>query len=409
MGSSLGGQRALLTANSEHPEGGPRQQAFRALAQLPPSLLTALVLLGAVSATAQEQAVALPPWRLEVTAGIGTSDNIRFTPSLESSSSGRLRASLTRSVRRPRTTFVLGAAGDGRYYRSARDLNGVNYSADASASYLFSPRTTLRLSDSFTQGFTDESRLLLEAGLFLPRAVARSNNASIEAQHQASPSWSWTASLQHQLVRFNTNSALGESGFVGRAGFSWTAARDFPVSLSYEFGRATPRGRPALDRHGANLRAERRMSERTSARLELGAQRLLSAGDDVDRTVVTSAVGFAIRSQKQTIDAALTRSVNQAFGLGRLQQRSTALLRVTRTLVSRLVLGVNASLSRSVDPAGNARLTFDTVDVGADLGYSLGERVELLGTYGYRSLEPSMAERTRSRFATVSVRVGQNW
>jgi len=375
-----------------------------------PCLVAAVALLfeGGAPAYAQEDSIP-PPWRLDLTAGVGYDDNIRFTPSAESSVSGRLRAGLTRLIRTPRLSLTLGAAGDGSVYRPFHDFNEFNYGAEVSASYLFSPRTTLRLSDSFSKSYTNDSRVLLEAGLLLPRTVARSNDAGIEVSHQISPRWAWTASGRDRFVRFDSNLLIDGSSLIARADLSFTPAPAFPLGFYYEFGRVTRDRRPSSDMHGATLWGERRFRGTMSLRVDVGAYKLVSQSVDASRVVPTGAATFAVRSTRQTVEAAAVRSVSEAFGLGRLQVRSAASLRYSRILNPWLSVGLSALLNRSEAPSGNERQAFDTLSLGGELGFTLAKDVEVRAAGGYRSLDPGAVGLTHSRFATLTLRVGQNW
>lgn len=363
---------------------------------------------GAASADAQEGTTS-PPWRLDLTAGVGYDDNIRFTPSMESAVSGRLGAGLTRLMRSSRANLTLGASGEGSAYRESPEFNRINYSANLSASYLISPRSTVRIGDSFSKGYTGGSPLLIDAGLFFPRTVSSTNDASIEASHQISRRWNWTVSARHRVAYFDSTLLNDGSSFIGRADLSWTSAPESPIGLYYEFGRMSPGGRPSFNLHGATLRTGRRFGEKFSAHLELGARTLISQRTESSRVVPTGAAGFAVRSGKQTIEAGAFRSVSEAFGLGRLQVRSAASLRFARTLTSRVALGLNANLSRSRDPSGGAGLSFVTGVLDGDLKFRLAKDVEFSAAGGYRRLDPIATAHTHSRFLSLSLRVGQNW
>ena len=361
------------------------------------------------SVDTQPREPAPPGWRLDLSAGVGYDDNLRFAPSRESSNSGRLRAGLTRVITASRANVTFGAAGDGTVYRPVRDFDQITYSAGLSANYLVSPRSTLRIAESFSKGYTSDSRALLDAGLFLPRTVTRSNDAVIEASHRITERLTWTASVRHRVAHFDSNVLVDESSFTGRAELAWTRIPESPAGLFYEFGQASRDGRAGSKVHGVNLWAQRRFGEKVSLRLDAGAHKLVSQGSDGNGVVGSRGVQLDFRTPKQAISATATRSVGEALGLGRLQIRSAASLRIARTLATKLALSVNATVSRSQDPGGNAAQAFDTSSLGGDLGFSLTQNARLVATGGYRRLAPGAAGGTHSRFATLALTVGQIW
>jgi hypothetical protein len=389
-----------------------RAHSLRALPR-PPRWLIRFSVVAALSgggrpALAQETAISRP-WAFDLITGLGYDDNIRFTPSMESALSGRLRAGLSRLMRSPRAQLSLGGSAEGSAYRHSPELNRINYTADATANYLISPRSAIRVGDTFAKGYTGESRLLLDAGLLFPRTVSTTNDASIEVSHQISPRWTWSASAQHRLVRFDSNALRDTSSFTARADLAWTSAPGGPVGLYYEFGHMTPRGQPSSDVHGATVRAARRLSEPLSISLELGARTLISQRTDSTRVVPTGSAGFSIRSGKQTIEANAARSVSEAFGLGRLQVRSVASLKYACVATSRLSLGLSTDVSRSQDPSGLTQLSFVTGTLGGNLRFRIARDADFSAGGGYRRLDPIATARTHSRFLSLAVRVGQTW
>lgn len=363
-----------------------------------------------VSVDAQE-APTPRPWRLDLTTSAGYDDNVRFTPAMESDISGRYGARLTRSKRSPRTTFVLGASGDRNVFRKFPEFNRINYAADASLNYLVSPRTTLQVSETFARSYTSDAVVLINAGLFFPRTVSRTNNATIGVSHQISPRWNWTLTAGHQFYSFDSTLLRDGSSFFGRADLSWNAGPGSPIGLYYEFGRTSPRDRPHFDRHGATLRAAHRFGERLSGNLELGARTLTSQGSEPKRVVPTAGASVAVRSRngKQTLQADATRSVSEPFGLDRVQVRTAVSLRYSRTLTSRLGMGLNANVYRSHDSGTSQDSSFVTRALGGNLRWGLARNVDLSAAGGYRRLDPPFTARTQSRFLNLTLTVGQDW
>ncbi len=378
---------------------------------LTPACFAALVALApvhAVPASAQDGAISRS-WSLDLTAGLGYDDNLRFTPAMESAASGRLRAGLNRLMRSPRANATLGFSADGMAYRQAPEFRRLNYGADLAVAYLVSPRSTVRVAESFSKAFAGESPLLIEAGLLFPRTVSRTNEAMVEASHQLSPNWNGTLSARHRFVAFDSPSLVDGATFTGRAEVFWAASRASRVGLSYEVGRVSPRGRAGFGTHHATLRGERRVTEASTVRLELGANRLTSPAPESARLAVTGATGFAVRSPKQTIEVSVVRSVSEAFGLGRLQLRSAANLRWARTLTTRLALGLSGGLSRSENPNRVESQEFLTGVLSGEVKLRVANDVEFSAAGGYRRLDPTGAAITHSRFATVALKIGQSW
>lgn len=369
--------------------------------------LAMAVVFGEAAAAAAQQAPISRPWRFDLTTGAGYDDNVRFTTTMQASISGQMRARLTRLIRSPRANMSLGATTDGTVYRRAREFNRINYMGDLSANYLLSPRSTLRIADAFSKTFTGDSPVLVDDGLLYPRTVSHANDASIGMTHLISPRWNWTVSVRHRIVRFDSNLLNDGSSFVTRADLSWASASDAPVGLSYEYGRVNRRGQPSVALHGPTLRASRPLSERFSARLEVGARSLAS----LSSVSAIGAAGIVVssRNKNQAVQLDAVRSVSEAFGLDRLQVRSAASLRFSRTLTSSLALGLNGNVSRSQDPNGVQNLSFVTRVLGGSLKFRVASNVGLSAAGGYRIFDPVAGARTHSRFLTLNLNAGQDW
>ena len=372
------------------------------------AVVVALALGDAVPAATQEGAIS-PVWSLDLTAGVGYDDNLRFTPAMESAPSGRLRAGLSRLMRSPRANATFGVSADGMAYRHAPEFRRLNYGAGLAGAYLVSPRTAVRVAESFSRAFTGESPLLIEAGLLFPRTVTRTNEAMVEASHQMSPRWNGTLSARHRFIAFDSPLLVDGATLSARAEVSWAASPASRVGLSYEVGRMNPRGRAGFDTHHATLRGERRVTDTSTVRLELGADRLTSPAPKSGRVAATGAAGFAVRSPKQTLEVSAVRTVSEAFGLGRLQLRSAANLRWARTLTTRLALGLSGSLSRSENPNAVGSQEFFAGILTGEFKLRLAKDAEFAVAGGYRRLDPAGAASTHSRFATLALKVGQAW
>ena len=69
---------------------------------------------------------------------------------------------------------------------------------------------------------------------------------------------------------------------------------------------------------------------------------------------------------------------------------------------------MNGTLSRSEDPGRDRSRTFETKSVDGDFGFRFAQNVEISLAGGYRKRD-SGVESAQSRFATLTIKVGQNW
>ena len=93
-------------------------------------------------------------------------------------------AGLTRNWTLPRGSFSLTGDVNPLYYRESTSLNRLNYTAGAGASYALTPRLSWTLSDSLLSGYTQDSRVLTEAGLVFAKVVTRTNTAATQLTYE---------------------------------------------------------------------------------------------------------------------------------------------------------------------------------------------------------------------------------
>jgi hypothetical protein len=220
--------------------------------------------------------------------------------------------------------------------------------------------------------------------------------------------WTWKASAAHEIVLFDSDLAFDGSTLLGRAGIDRRGARD-SVGIYYEFRRDWVTNRSSADTHGPSLRVERRFAKAPAIWLDVGARRLQAVVGTANPVVFSGGTGLTLRSTKQVIEASVERAVEQAYGSGGVQIRSAVSLKFVRTMTARVTLDLFGDVGRNAPPGADASLKSDTRDLRASLGFRLAKDIRLDAGGGYRSVERLTAGRVESRFATLRLRVGQNW
>jgi hypothetical protein len=377
-----------------------------------PALLVGVL---AWAAPAFAQVVAEPttsarqPWLLALDAREGWDSNVRF---LEPGGPGdlvtRLDARLDRAWSGPRGNLLLSGSGQGFVYRTESDLNHFAYGADAAGSFLFSPRATIRLSESFRTTYASELGALTQAGLLLPPVVTRANTARGDFSYNVSRLTTVSFDLQHEIVSFDAPPLVPGSKITAGTAFSHELSRSDAVGAGYQFQRMIVEDEHS-NTHTLDTRWTHAFGTSARARLRAGATRFqLLTAPAATRTTAVGGAGVDARWGRHAIDAQFDRYVDLAYGLGRVRINELVSARYSLLLTSDLGFDLRGVQGWGRDPA-DASFALTTTDVVAGLRYAFSRNLALAGSYTFRRISESSFLPVSSQGAALFLSYRQAW
>lgn len=329
------------------------------------------------------------PWLLALDVREGWDSNVRFfEPGGPGDLVTRLDARLDRAWSGPRGNLLLSGGGQGFLYRTASDLNQFAYGGDASGSFLFSPRATIRLSESFRTTYASELAALTQTGLLLPPVVTRANTARGDFSYNVSRRTTLSLDLQHEMVSFDAPPLVPGSKIAAGAAFNHELNRTDAVGAGYQFQRMI-----VEDEHSNTQTLDARWTHAfgatAHARIRAGATRFqLLTAPSSPRTTAVGGASVDARWGRQAIDAQYDRYVDLAYGLGRVRINELLFARYSLLLTSDLGLDLRGVQGWGRDPA-DPSFALTTTDVVAGLRYALSRNLALAGNYSFRRISES--------------------
>jgi hypothetical protein len=202
------------------------------------------VLLLGLAAPAASQTATRSPWSLNFGANEIYDSNVRFSSNqaqedwatlLQVSGGGGWAPSRKASVNfTGNTTQSL--------YTNASDLNNLSYGVGLGLTYLFSRRLSWTLSDTLTSGYAQDSRLLTDAGLLLPKVVTRTNAFASTLGYDLSARTHVRWLFSQQRVLFDSQQLTSGWSFSTGVNLSRQVSRSQTLSVSYDYGQQVSEG-----------------------------------------------------------------------------------------------------------------------------------------------------------------------
>lgn len=363
------------------------------------ALLASAVFTGP-AARLSAQAAPEPAWRLVLGLEGAYDSNPAFAgEAAEGDVSSRLSAALERLWSAPRGRFRLRAGGQRQQYRALTRLDRNNFALEAAGT----ARASRRLAWGFSAGFrSDSSRdlgLLLEGGLLLPQARARSLRGRGDLAWRQSARDTLVAEVSYDRVVFDAAGLRGGTSLGARAAlthaFAGGSALNFGLEHRRQGGEASSGG--AIARIGAQQTASaawtRPLGQGFEATLTASLSRFTFAQEPSDvRFAATGGAGLRARRGRHTLSAEYLRQAGQAFGFSRSSLSNAVSLSEDWRLTRRASLEARAGWRRITAP-DDPGFELVTLRASTRLSYALSRRLAatLTGALA-RGREPGRAD-----------------
>jgi len=364
-----------------------------------------LALLAAVEAGAQ--GTHGPGWTLALGLQEAVYGNARFAaPDGGLDVVSGIQAALDRGWALRRGGVQLGGEVGEELHRGSADLDRFTYGMSAAAGYQLSRRAALGLTYGLHSSYIRDVAALSAAGLLPPLTFVRMNDAEGTVAYLASRRTEVRLALRDERVHFESPGFHDGSTFATRVALARQGRRS-TTGGSYEYQRVTNDG-AASGVHGLLATWEGTFGRPLSVRAAGGADLYKLPGQDRTHVTPSGEVGLGGRFGRTTLGLSYSRSIDQAFGFGRLQLLDAVSLRYGLEIGPRLGLDAAAEQAWSRDPGDPAfRLRGRVLSTG--VRWALGRGLGLGVGYSYwrRQEVPSPAASTHH--AAMSLTYRRSW
>ncbi len=330
-----------------------------------------------------------PRWLASLGARQSWDSNPRFAETaIQGSWITGLNGQVAYSERFSRGSLAIAGDGGTVRYSDAQGLNEFTYAGSLVGAWKPSPRLDLSLDQSYSSSYTHQNQALVDAGLVLPQAVVKRIGTTVTAARRLAERTSLTTLVRYEHDSFPNGELVTGDEFTAGAGFSRQLSKSDSLSLNYAYvNDSVPTDAGATGGsntiHTLTAGWSRQLAQRWSTSLSGGVATFTPVGGVARSWEPQGGATIERKARRWTLGAHYSRSVGQAFGLGR--QRVADVVGGTLALTLTRTLSADAILTRSwnKDPA-DPQYSFNDNAAGADLRWTLFRRLVTTGSYSYR-------------------------
>jgi hypothetical protein len=196
----------------------------------------------ATSASAQPGAPPDKPWSLTAGALETYDDNPGLTTQATQSFGTALQGGLSRDWRLQRGDIKLSGNANQIFYSETPALNNFGFLVGATASYRITRRLSWNAGDGASSSYAQDSTVLTEAGVVLPRVVTHTNTASTGLSYALSPTTQIGGSAALQNVTFDSSELAGASTESSQFFLSRQLSKSEKIGISAQYLRTLTEG-----------------------------------------------------------------------------------------------------------------------------------------------------------------------
>lgn len=376
----------------------------------------AFVLLAAAAARAQAtspkrassvKSPSLPPpslWHLGVNADVAWYENAQFVGGPDAASTWRTggTAGLSYSHRLSTGTFGIGGFGGALYYPDLKDLNQPTWGGDFNLNVAPSPRTQLRLGQTYTHTNTRQFEFD-PAALPLPTSALEYATSTAGLTHNLSRSWQLGLDGSFDLRQYADSRLVDGKQALAQVQLGRQVGKSSALYMGYGFMNAwyastTNRAHQAL------LGVRRQPKRGVGLEVAGGVAYLETVGQ------LYPAGNASLRAHGQHTTLALTykRDFGQAYGYGRQMVGDLGAASLGWTPATRLNLTASYSYGYRRDAADLEYKIRSQVASGG-IGWGTTKGLALSARYSWEMNETEGLARIEGGRATASISYGVEW
>jgi hypothetical protein len=376
------------------------------------------LVLAAAAASAQEDAATRSHSQWSATLAMIESyeDNVDFSPATQGNSDtgSRFLAGLARDWISARADVNVNGTVSQQLYRNASDLNALFYGVGGGASYAVTRRLSWRLADTLTSNYAQNTAVLVDTGIVLPKILTRSNVGSSTLSYSASPRTQLSWAVSQQNIWFDSSSVPNGSAFdngstfASRVSFSRQLTRSQSLGIQQGYQRLVTAGTVANDLELLGT-WQRPIGKDSGLVIAGGVQSYSLPGQGGYRSSPAGSITLNTHVRRSdTLTFSYRRALEQAYGLGRAQVSDVVGGSYGMTVSRRLSASVNGTYGNGTYPQDPTQRLIGRA-AGASISYFLGRGLNVVGGYNIFASQDGPNPSTTSHRALVSLTYGKTW
>jgi hypothetical protein len=279
--------------------------------------------------------------------------------------------------------FAATGAGAATFYRNSPGGNRLNYSGSLLWNRRLSSRTKIYVQDELVSAFSQTTPFLASGGLYFPYTQTLTNRALVGLERQFTPRDLLSGELRHDWVNFTSSTLTGGQQLNASLSYRRVLGAQQSVGLSYAHLWSDVReGVTVTDSLHATW--TRNFSLRTNVAASLGASYFRSAAL-AGQLRATGSLTANHQREKTAFQLQYSRSIDQAWGFGRMRIADTVKVALSRPIGRRFDGRVTGGYGRSRDP-GDPLFAYDVLFADAGLSFRPVPALTLAASYGIARL-----------------------
>jgi hypothetical protein len=348
------------------------------------------------------------PWSLNLAASELSETNVQPGLTANSAAVGsELNGNLARTwtSRRGGVTFN-GNASEFLYRGSASGLNQFFYGVGVGASYLVSPRVSFNVSENLTSSYAQDVTTLTDSGLLPPKVLTRANSASTALSYDLSPRTHIRWGLNDQNVSVDSSQFAAASTLGTSINISRQLSRSQTVGVTTDYQRITGAGES--ENIGLLGTWQRPIGKSFTVNAAGGIRPYTLPGQSSFRTAPAGSLGITAHLRRSdTLGLSYDRSVEQGLGNGTLLTQGVA-ASYGLSLGRRLTLAGSAGYRRGADPVDASHLLVGQ-NGSTSVRYVVTQNLTASINYSLYQITNSPNPNVSSRRAAVSLTYGRKF
>ena len=328
--------------------------------------------------------VRLPDWMVTLRLRETWEDNPLFEAggSEEDTFIDNAAMTLSRTFRGSRGELTLNGSGNGTRYHYDSDLNRFGWGAGMAASQRLGPRTVFVMSEQVVSAYTRDAALVSGGGVLLPLTSTFTSHGAAEISRQTSTRTSLAANVRYDRVDFPEEDLPDGAELALGARFSTRVSAADAIDLVYVHQRNTL-GSEVQPAHSVHAAWNGSRGTHFAFGLAAGATYLPATERTEEEAVPFGMAEGTVRGRQGSLSARYSRSVSQAFGLGRVREGDLVSVALGREFASWVSVFAHYGYGRSHD-VFDPTFVFEAQGYEGGLRFSLGGGLGLTAAYGRR-------------------------
>lgn len=374
---------------------------------LPPVLALSIATGASAQATART-----PPYSLFLSAGGTYDSNVTFSP--ESGERGgefgsQLQAGADRNWMFRRGSLSVNGNAAENLYGESPNLNALTYAVGFNASYSITRRLSWSALDTLTSGYAQETKLLTDVGLVLPKVITRTNSASTSLSYALSPKSQIRWGLGETSVVFDASQLTSGARIFSNFSFTREVGAASAAGVSYQYDATTTEGGDSGTIQALLGTWRTTFAKKYVWTASAGIRPYTLPG--VSGFVISPALSTGLSTgvgRNQSVSVNYDQTVEQALGSSGTRETRGIVGNYSVSVGTRLGLGANGSYVRGTYPQ-DPNLKLDSRVATMSAQYRLVKNIGVTAFVAYYLQHDSSLPATSSYRVSLSMAYRTSW